>query len=501
MSLTKHLLAGSALRFISLVANVVIAFFMMPFVIASLGDRWYGLWVVVGTLTSYYGFLDLGLSSATQRFFATALARNDSRELNTILATALTIFGALALVALAVTGIIVAAAPFFLKNPDDAVVFRWVAGLLGVGVSAALPNYVLTGLVTAHLRYDQVSYVQLGKLLLRSTLFVWALHGGYGIVALAAITVGVDLLGYVTIAWLARRAAPWMELHSRYFSAQQTRALFGFGVYAFLTSIADKLRFGVDDLVLAAFSSLSVVTHYNIAVRLADYLLQALGSLLGIMTPVFARSFADRSHGQLREQFLSASRVGVLLGCCAGGACIVFGRPFIELWMGPAYLDAYVPLVILVFAMTIDAMQIPTVNALYAVARHKFFAYMTAADALANVLLSLLLVRRYGMVGVALGTMVPTLVTKLMVQPWYVTRALGIAPGVYFRAVLGPALLLGSVQVPLALLFARHHITSYPQLALFAAGSYLVVFALALRLVLSSKERSIVWKMLPVHAR
>ena len=292
-----------------------------------------------------------------------------------------------------------------------------------------------------------------------------------------------------------------MDLDPRHFSAQHARSLFSFGIYAFITSIADKLRFGKDDLVLAAFASLSVVTHYTIAVRVADYLLQALGSLLGIMTPIFARSFAERTHDRLREQFLSASRVGALLGCCAGGACIVFGRPFIELWMGPAYLDAYIPLVLLVFAMTIDAMQIPTVNALFAVAKHRFFAWMTAADGIVNVLLSILLVRHYGMVGVAMGTAIPMIITKLVVQPWYVTRALGIDLGVYVRSVLVPALVLGLIQVPLALVIMRCRIASYPQLVLLALVSYACVFVLATRVVLSSSERSVVWKMLPARVR
>lgn len=497
----KRLLAGSALRLISLVANVAIAFYMMPFVIASLGDRWYGLWTIVGTLTSYYGFLDLGLASATQRFFATSLARNERRDLNTVLVTALVIFSAIALAALIITGLIVAAGPLFLKAPGDATVFRIVAGLLGLGVSLSLPTYVLTGLITANLRYDQVSYIQLCKLVLRSILFVWALRSGHSIITLAVIAVGVDIFGYALTAWLARRVAPWMDLDRRHFSAQQARALFSFGIYAFITSMADKLRFGVSDLVLAAFSSLSMVTHYTIAVRFAEYLLQALGSLLGIMTPIFARSFAERDHERLREQFLSASRVGALLGCCAGGACIVFGRPFIELWMGPAYLDAYIPLVLLVFAMTIDAMQIPTVNALFAVAKHKFFAWMTAVDGVVNVLLSILLVRWYGMIGVALGTAIPMIITKLIVQPWYVTRALDISLGVYVRSVLVPALALALIQVPLALLIMHYRIASYSQLALLAAASYACVFILAIRVVLSSSERSVVWKMLPARVR
>jgi len=42
--------------------------FTKLFIIHSIGDRWYGLWVIVGTLMGYYGLLDFGLASASQRF-------------------------------------------------------------------------------------------------------------------------------------------------------------------------------------------------------------------------------------------------------------------------------------------------------------------------------------------------------------------------------------------------------------------------------------------------
>ena len=64
----KNLLSGTILRIFSLGLSVIIAFFMMPFMIHSLGDTQYGLWVIIGTITGYYGFLDFGLSPATARY-------------------------------------------------------------------------------------------------------------------------------------------------------------------------------------------------------------------------------------------------------------------------------------------------------------------------------------------------------------------------------------------------------------------------------------------------
>ncbi|HEX9812774.1 MAG TPA: hypothetical protein VGA88_11925, partial [Burkholderiales bacterium] len=78
------LVRGSLLRVSLLFANVAVAFYLMPFIIHSIGDRWYGMWTLVGTFMGYYGFLDLGLSIATQRFLAGALGRDDSESVNQV---------------------------------------------------------------------------------------------------------------------------------------------------------------------------------------------------------------------------------------------------------------------------------------------------------------------------------------------------------------------------------------------------------------------------------
>ena len=71
------LVRGSALRVFTLVASVAVSFFLMPFLIHALGDRWYGMWALIGSITSYYALLDLGLTSAVNRFLTQAVARDD----------------------------------------------------------------------------------------------------------------------------------------------------------------------------------------------------------------------------------------------------------------------------------------------------------------------------------------------------------------------------------------------------------------------------------------
>ena len=63
---------GTALRIINIGATALVSIVMMPFIVRMLGDRMYGLWILVATFVGYYGLADLGLSSAVNRFMARA---------------------------------------------------------------------------------------------------------------------------------------------------------------------------------------------------------------------------------------------------------------------------------------------------------------------------------------------------------------------------------------------------------------------------------------------
>jgi O-antigen/teichoic acid export membrane protein len=82
---------GSVLRVLGLASSTGIALMLTPFVVHTLGDRSYGLWALVTTLSSYYALLDLGLSGAVTRHLAGALGGDNPEECNRIASTSLAI--------------------------------------------------------------------------------------------------------------------------------------------------------------------------------------------------------------------------------------------------------------------------------------------------------------------------------------------------------------------------------------------------------------------------
>jgi len=437
---SRRLAAGSAFRTINLIASIVVSFFLTPFVIHTLGDRLNGFWILVGALISYYGLLDLGMSSAVRRHLAGALGRSDQEECGRVFSAALQIYLILGALTMVITLVLAGLAPIFFHDPADSVLFSKVIIILGTGMALTFPFGSYVGLLEADLRFDILAMAGLGWTVLRAGVTVWALLAGYKVVALAWVAV---LSGFPRIAvfvFFVKKYFPWLKFSFQRWRGGTTKTLFSYSIFTFIGSMADQLRFNTDSLVITAFVGLSAVTHFNIAAAFMQHYINLMISVVAIFAPLFSQLEGAGDRQRLERVFFFASKMSIYVGGFIGFGLIAWGKPFIQRWIGTAYLDAYPCLVVLTIGWIMDLSQIPSNNLLYAVSKHKFYAVWNSIEAVANLFLSLWLVKSFGILGVALGTCIPMIMVKLLVQPIYVCRACSVLVGEYTRKALGAVL-------------------------------------------------------------
>ena len=428
-STLHRLVSGGALRTFSLLISIVIAFLMMPFVVQHLGDRWYGLWIIVGSLIGFYGYLDFGLSSASQRFIAKAIHSKED-DVNTVASTAMYLFSGLSLITVVVTIVITLSAPYFVENPTEQITFQLVILILGLKSAIMFPFLVFTGFINAHLRYDIDTYVSVTKLLLRTGLIVAYLTMGYSIIALAVITLITETFGYIAIAIWAKKIHPTLSISLKKRDKKLIPHFFNYSKFTFIASLGDILRFKIDNLVIASYIGLAMVTHYAIAIRLIEYVGQLLTAVLGIFLPVFTKYDAQGKDEEMREKFLIITEISVFLTLLLVPPLMIVGKIFIGLWMGEQYSGSYFPLLILAIASILAGCNRVCITALYAKAKHSYYAKINLIEGGINLLLSLILVQQYGILGVALGTTISTIYVKAVLLPRYTCEVLELS---FFR--------------------------------------------------------------------
>ena len=468
---SRKVVLGAALRTGNLAANAVASLLLFPFVVRVLGDRMYGIFLLVGAFVGYYGLVDLGLSSAVTRHLSAAVGGEDYEQCNRVYNTALRLFTGLGVVVLVISCGFAVAASKFSKTPADAEIFWKLILILGLSLALDFPSKVYNGFLYAYLHIHLLAALDLLSLVLRTVLIVVVLRSGYNVVAMAVVTLLSTLPAKILPTIYAHKTLPFLRFEAGYWDRTTAKSLFSYGVSSFVSRVADLLRFQVDAPVVAGFVGFAAVTHYKVAGTLTQYFVQIMRAATEALPSIFSRQEGAKDYEALRRTLFFVTKVSTCVAGFVGFGLIAWGRPFISRWMGPRYLNAYPCLVVLVVGWTLGLAQSPSVQLLFGISKHKFFAWLNSIEGAANLVLSILLARKYGMLGVALGTMFPMLVTKLIVQPIYVCQVVGIQYFEYVRRMgRTMATIVVAILIPL-ILTVKFATPNYRALALVALVS------------------------------
>ena len=92
----KHkILQNIGTSWFALGTNVLIGVFLSPFILHRLGDAAFGIWILIFSVTGYYGLFDLGIRSSVVRFVSKFSATNDAENLARVINTSLFAYSAI----------------------------------------------------------------------------------------------------------------------------------------------------------------------------------------------------------------------------------------------------------------------------------------------------------------------------------------------------------------------------------------------------------------------
>src|ERR1700756_5205686 len=160
----------------SLGVNIVVGIFLSPFILHRLGDTAFGIWVLIFSVTGYYGLFDLGIRSSVIRYVSTYTPTNDREGLAKLINTSLATYTAIGTVALMVTLVL----SFFVERlfripPEFLTTARWLFLMVGSAVALGFPTGVFGGVLEGMQRFYLVNITNLIATLLRAVLIVIAL--------------------------------------------------------------------------------------------------------------------------------------------------------------------------------------------------------------------------------------------------------------------------------------------------------------------------------------
>ena len=115
----------------------------------------------------------------------------------------------------------------------------------------------------------------------------------------------------------------------------------------------------------------------------------------------------------------------MVLGLILSGF-VFFGVPFVKIWAGPEYGASYIVALLLIVPVTVPLIQNLGIEIQRAKNMHKARAVVYLAIAIANVFISIPLIKIMGPAGAALGTAISLIAGNIIFMNWYYHARIGM---------------------------------------------------------------------------
>ena len=414
--------------------DVVVGVLLSPFILHRLGDAAFGIWVLIFSITGYYGLFDLGIRSSIVRYVSKFTATDDIEELARLINTSLFSYSCIGALSLLITIVL----SFYVDNlfripPDFHMTARWLLLMVGASVGVGFPLGVVGGFLDGLQRFYVNNWTSVASNIVRAALIVVALHRGRGLLTIALITVVLPLITSVVRGIIAFRIQP-VPFGLKYVNRGTFRMMASYSGVTLVIMIAGRLKFKTDTIVIGSMLSAVAITYFNVGARIVNYAGEVVTALAQNFVPMASRSEATGSMDRLRKVFVAGNRFCAFTIFPITAVLLILGKSVIEVWVGKKYIaTSYPVLVILLIPSTLMWAQAASGRVLFGIGKHRTWAFVTLAEGICNLILSVALVRPYGIIGDALGTAIPLTCSMVFFMPGHLCRLLGIQLRTYLR--------------------------------------------------------------------
>jgi O-antigen/teichoic acid export membrane protein len=451
MSASKKIVFGAIAGWGSRVTTIILGLLLMPALFRNLPYEELGLWLLIGQSASLFGVLDLGLNLTVTRRIAFAQGKLSSvdsddtkkqmsqSELADLVESSKFIYrcmaigvflltsciGALYLSSIgldgglfskALTGWIVLCA----SNSIAILAWRWTCILQGCG-------FVGWESIVASVGSAFTIIIQI----------VAVLFGG-GLISLALISAIGALMQRSMILGLARKKRPDIFQIQGNWNHELIMSLVSPSLKAWITGLGWAIAVHTDQFFVVHAGGASSLPAYR-----AAYLILFNFALISITVSGASSVFVSQAWEagrieEVRQLLVRNANVALLTIGCGGAFAIGLGSKLFDAWLGEGNFIGYPTLIFFFITMVLEVQA----NALSTSSRateDEAFVYSSILAALLKVGLAVVLVRLYGLIGVAAATMISLAATNHWYMVYRGANRCKISFGSYAKQVVVPS--------------------------------------------------------------
>lgn len=459
MGLRNRMIINTLSNYISLVIRLILSLILTRVLFLALPREHYGMWALLWSIFGYSLLLDFGFGTSLQKYTSEVLVKKDWERYSRLVST---VFFSYCLMSLLLIAFTLTLSLFldrifkFELGTDYRVIFI----IFGIGTALVFPfgffSEILRGLQEIKLR----NLVQISFFIVNFALMVTVVKLGLSLKGMTVVTIGVNLLTNLTLGYLSFKKLPRLKISPALFDLKLLRSVMSFSIYAYIIMFSNLIIFKTDQLVISIFSAISLVALYQIASRVAEIFRQFSTQFLDNLGPVAASLFSARQENKLQEILIQSNRLVGFIATLLFIPLFIYIRPLLAIWLKLEESDGINSARLLLISMYILVVfRSSTVQVLLMAGKERILTIVALIECTANLVLSIVLIHFMGIIGVALGTLIPNLILAFSFNIPAACRFARISFPAYFKSsVLRTAL----TALPIAAFAYLLYRLSYP---------------------------------------
>ena len=397
-----------------------------------------GLQVTIAQVITFLNICELAYSLAFRQLLFKPLAEDDHEEVLRIYHGAVRIFRITGCVVLAAAACVALGFPFFAESPLDywqtAGTFFLLAMPYGISYFLMGPNFVI---MADQKEYRITIWIQTIAIL-RMFLMVLVIRLKLPFIWILCIEAANILVANSVARMIALKAYPWLKEPFD----ESSNAFRGKARYAVIQRLSELATTQTDNIVITAFMGYEMTSVFGTYSYLTDSISKITQSMVTSPMNSFGNLFNDK-RADAYNIFTEFYNFAVFVGTVVSVVIFIVMPQFVHIWMAKPLYEVSV-VICLAFAANIFYMTMrqPVIiardaNGLYVNAKNN--AYLMAVS---KIVLSVLLIRKFGLLGVILATTITNWTVDFLYNPNLVYQNVFHLPTLkYFRMVAARVLI------------------------------------------------------------
>lgn len=435
-SISRNALLGGLAFLVTVAVSLVVS----PQVVHGLGLAAYGVLAMASELTGYCGLLDLGIRVAMGYFTARALVAGGRAQLEESLRAAVCMLAGLGLLLAILAGPLAWNFPRLFKiDNTNALEVRLTVGLLllmmAVGMLATLPNALLAGLR----RFDLSNGIDIVASLLNAALVLSVLRLQGGLLAVAAAHAAARAISWLLQFLAVGRMRLGLRLFPLSINSKIAKDVLSYGGASLVLNLAQMAVLQMDLMIIGSVIGARAAGQYQIGRYLGIHLSTLMTGIAMTFATPFTHHHTAGEWDQVKSLLLGASRYCNALAFLVAALILVFGQPFIALWMGGEFTHGAwwdrsdTVLLFITLAMLARSMGWVAIQYLLGARQLRFFTGVRVAEAGVSVVGGIVSARLLGIGGVALVKLLISVISHFVFVIPYVLRKVQIRGFLFVR--------------------------------------------------------------------